>query len=177
MKAIPKAILMFLFVVVNFLPAKTMARGLFDGDYLFGEDDRPYVAPAPPAPINPKIDRHMIVAAEIAEKKAEPYGVLLCWKYVKNALVSSGAVTSRPTTGHACQAGAELVYRYGFVKLPVSDPNEAPLGSVIVYGSQGNHASGHVEIRTKNGYVSDFRSSHPCRLLPFIGVYAKLANS
>ena len=126
-----------------------------------------------PARIDPKIDRHLVAAAEIADRQAEPHGGMLCWKYVKNALVSAGAVRTRPTSAHACQAGVELVFQHGFVKLPVRDPLDAPLGSVIVYGGPG---SGHVEIRTANGYVSDFRSAHPCRY-PMLGIYAKLGSS
>ena len=45
---------------------------------------------------------------------------------------------------------------YGFKKLPVSNPYEAPVGSVLVYGAK--RAAGHVEIRTETGFVSDFRS-------------------
>jgi hypothetical protein len=63
-----------------------------------------------------------------------------------------------------------LVNSYGFKKLPVSDPYQAPVGAVLVYGANG--AAGHVEIRTEDGFVSDFRSRTPSRR-PLIGVFAK----
>jgi hypothetical protein len=89
---------------------------------------------------------------------------------VKEALVAAGVVKSRPQTTLAKQAGQELVKDYGFKKLPVSNPYEAPVGSVLVYGA--NRAAGHVEIRTENGFASDFRSKTPSRR-PLIGVFAK----
>ena len=73
-------------------------------------------------------------------------------------------------TALAKQAGDELVRDYGFKKLPIRDPFAAPIGSVLVYSARG--AAGHVEIRTKTGFVSDFRSKTPSKR-PLIGVYAK----
>ena len=70
----------------------------------------------------------------------------------------------------AKQAGQELVSNYGFQKLPVSDPYAAPMGAVLVYGA--SKAAGHVEIRTKDGFVSDFKSKVPSPR-PLLGVYAK----
>jgi hypothetical protein len=93
-----------------------------------------------------------------------------CWRFVKNALVAAGVVKSRPQTPLAKQAGKELVNNYGFKKLPVSNPYEAPVGSVLVYGAK--RAAGHVEIRTETGFVSDFRSKTPSPR-PLIGVFAK----
>jgi len=89
---------------------------------------------------------------------------------VKEALVAAGVVSSRPQTLLAKQAGKELVNNYGFKKLPVSNPYEAPVGAVLVYG--GSRAAGHVEIRTQDGFVSDFRSKTPSRR-PLIGAFAK----
>ncbi len=82
----------------------------------------------------------------------------------------AGVVKSRPQTPLAKQAGQELVNNYGFKKLPVSNPYEAPVGSVLVYDAK--RAAGHVEIRTETGFVSDFRSKTPSRR-PLIGVFAK----
>src|SRR5205809_1032133 len=92
------------------------------------------------------------------------------WHYVKEALVAAGVVKSRPQTTLAKQAGQELVNNYGFKKLPVSDPYQAPVGAVLVYGAKC--AAGHVEIRTENGFASDFRSKTPSRR-PLLGVFAK----
>src|SRR5436189_114176 len=82
----------------------------------------------------------------------------------------SGPIDARPKTALAKQAGDELVRDYGFKKLPIRDPFAAPLGSVLVYTARG--AAGHVEIRTKNGFVSDFTSKTPSKR-PLLGVYAK----
>ena len=118
------------------------------------------------AQIDPKLRR----AATIAEERARAHSLKKCWCFVKEALVAAGVVKSRPQTPLAKQAGQELVNNYGFKKLPVSNPYEAPVGSVLVYGAK--RAAGHVEIRTETGFVSDFRSETPSRR-PLIGVFAK----
>jgi hypothetical protein len=83
--------------------------------------------------------------------------------------VAAQVVGSRPKSVYANRAGAELCQKYGFIKLPISDPYQAPVGAVVVYnGADG----GHVEIRTENGFVSDFesRTAYP---RPVVGVYVK----
>ena len=124
----------------------------------------------PLAKIDSKIDPKLCRAATIAQERANAHSHSLCWRFVKEALVAAGVIRSRPTTLLAKQAGQELVSSYGFKKLPVSDPYEAPVGAVLVYGAQ--RAAGHVEIRTQDGFVSDFRSKTPSRR-PLIGVFAK----
>jgi hypothetical protein len=116
-----------------------------------------------------RYDTRMIRAAEIAKQRAHPKMTWHCWKYVKNALVAAQVVNSRPKSVFANHAGAELCDKYGFVKLQTRDPYEAPVGAVVVYdGADG----GHVEIRTENGFVSDFesRTAYP---RPVLGVYVK----
>jgi hypothetical protein len=117
-----------------------------------------------------KIDPKLRRAATIAEERARAHSLSKCWRYVKEALVAAGVVKSRPQTPLAKQAGQELVSKYGFKKLPVSDPYQAPVGAVLVYGAK--RAAGHVEFRTENGFVSDFRSKTPSRR-PLVGVFAK----
>jgi len=117
-----------------------------------------------------KIDPKLRRAATIAEERARAHSLSKCWRYVKEALVSAGVVRSRPQTLLAKQAGQELVQNYGFKKLPVTDPYQAPVGAVLVYGAK--RAAGHVEIRTEDGFVSDFRSKTPSRR-PLLGVFAK----
>jgi hypothetical protein len=56
--------------------------------------------------------------------------------------------------------------------LPIRDPNAAPIGAVLVYGNK-NH--GHVEIRTKDGFVSDYHSKYRC-FYPLIAVYGKFGS-
>ena len=117
-----------------------------------------------------KIDPKLRRAATIAEERAHAHSLKKCWQFVKEALVAAGVVKSRPQTPLAKQAGQELVKNYGFKKLPVSDPYQAPVGSVLVYDAR--RAAGHVEIRTEDGFVSDFRSKIPSRR-PLLGVFAK----
>jgi hypothetical protein len=124
----------------------------------------------PAAKVDPRINPKLMRAATIADERAHAHSNSRCWHYVKEALVASGVVEGRPKTALAKQAGDELVRDYGFKKLPIRDPFAAPLGSVLVYNARG--AAGHVEIRTKNGFVSDFRSKTPSKR-PLIGVYAK----
>jgi hypothetical protein len=122
-----------------------------------------------------KIDRHidgrLMQAATIAQERAHAHSRSRCWHYVKDALLASGVIDSRPKTELARDAATELVSNYGFKRLPVSDPFSAPVGSVLVYGTA--RSVGHVELRTRDGFVSDFRSKTPSRR-PLLGVYAKL---
>src|SRR5260370_37154467 len=122
-----------------------------------------------------KIDRHidgkLMQAATIAQERAHAHSRSMCWHYVKEALLASGVIDSRPKSELAKDAAQDLVSNYGFKRLPVNDPFAAPVGSVLVYGA--NRAAGHVEIRTREGFVSDFYSKTPSRR-PLLGVYAKL---
>lgn len=116
--------------------------------------------------INPKLMK----AATIAEERAHAHSREQCWHYVKEALVASGVVNSYPKTVNAKEAAKELVNSYGFKKLPVKDPYKAPVGSVLVYNNK--KGAGHVEIRTRHGFASDFRSKIPSPR-PLIGVFTK----
>jgi len=124
----------------------------------------------PAAKVDSRLNPKLMRAATIADERAHAHSKSRCWHYVKEALLASGVIEARPKTALAKQAGDELVRDYGFKKLSIRDPFAAPLGSVLVYSARG--AAGHVEIRTKNGFVSDFRSKTPSRR-PLIGVYAK----
>ena len=117
--------------------------------------------------LDPKLSR----AATIAQERAHAHSRSMCWHAVKEALLASGVIDSRPKSEYARDAAQDLVSNYGFKKLSVRDPFAAPIGSVLVYGT--NRSAGHVEIRTKDGFVSDFRSPTPSHR-PLIGVYAKL---
>ena len=124
----------------------------------------------PTAKVDPRVNPKLMRAATIADERAHAHSKSRCWHYVKEALMASGIIEARPKTALAKQAGDELVRDYGFKKLPIRDPFAAPLGSVLVYSARG--AAGHIEIRTKDGFVSDFRSKTPSKR-PLIGVYAK----
>jgi hypothetical protein len=125
----------------------------------------------PLAKIDRHIDRKLMQAATIAQERAHAHSRSRCWHYVKDALIASGAIDSRPKTAYARDAAQELVSNYGFKRLSVNDPFSAPVGSVLVYGT--SRTVGHVEIRTRDGFVSDFRSKTPSPR-PLMGVYAKL---
>lgn len=117
-----------------------------------------------------RIDPSMVLAARLAEKNATSQPHLLCWRYVKKALLAAHAIPNYPATVCAREAGSELVKRYGFVKLPITDRYHAPVGSVLVYRGYG---PGHVELRTEHGFVSDFRSASACPW-ELVGVYTKV---
>jgi len=116
-----------------------------------------------------RYDTRMIQAAQIAEARARRRSVKRCWRYVKEALVEAKVVNTYPQTALAKQAGDELTKRHGFRRIPVTDPFKAPVGSVLVYGGKG---AGHVEIRTRAGFVSDFESPTPSKR-PLLGVFIK----
>ena len=111
----------------------------------------------------------MIEAARIAVERAEARKTWYCWRYVKNALLAAGLVSSRPTSTWAKSAGDELCRDHGWVRTQVRDPRDAPVGAVIVYAGDDG---GHVELRTAKGYVSDFVSRTPYPR-PLVGVFVK----
>ncbi len=125
----------------------------------------------PYAKIDRHIDSRLLRAASIAEERAHAHSRSRCWHYVKEALLAAGVIDSRPKSELARDAAQELVSNYGFKRLPVTDPFAAPVGSVLVYGTP--RSVGHVELRTRDGFVSDFRSKTPSRR-PLLGVFAKL---
>lgn len=118
-----------------------------------------------------RYDPRMIRAAQIARQRANPRMTWHCWKYVKDALLAANVVENRPASIWARQAGAELARNFGFKKLSTRNPYAAPVGAVIVYGG---HDAGHVELRTENGFVSDFVSRRPYPR-PVLGIYIKPA--
>ena len=125
----------------------------------------------PYAKIDRRIDNRLVQAATLAQERAHAHSRSRCWHYVKDALLASGVIDSRPKSDLARDAASELVSNYGFKRLSITDPFAAPVGSVLVYGTA--RSVGHVEIRTKDGFVSDFRSLTPSKR-PLMGVYAKL---
>ena len=127
----------------------------------------------PLAKVDHRLDPKLMHAATLAEERAHAHSKAQCWHYVKEALVGAGAVSSYPKSAFAKEAGEELVRSYGFRRLSIRDPYSAPVGAVLVYAHGG--APGHVEIRTKNGFVSDFYSKTACGYR-LIAVYAKFAS-
>jgi hypothetical protein len=152
---------------------KTTKRvGLFSFKTPEGKKESvPVVTQYYPGRIDRHIDGRLMQAATIAEERAHAHSRSMCWHYVKEALLASGVIDSRPKSELARDAAQELVSNYGFKRLSVNDPFAAPVGSVLVYGTA--RSVGHVELRTREGFVSDFRSKTPSRR-PLLGVYAKL---
>lgn len=116
-----------------------------------------------------RYDKRLVKAAEIAAERARAHSHGVCWRSVKDALVSAGIVDSRPKTGYAKEAAEELTQDYGFHRIRCTDPYKAPVGSVLIYGGKG---AGHIEFRTPTGFVSDFLAVRPSKR-PLIGVYVK----
>ncbi|NBV87587.1 MAG: hypothetical protein EBS01_15260 [Verrucomicrobia bacterium] len=116
-----------------------------------------------------RYDSRMVEAAELAARRAASSSRMSCWRYVKTALLQAKIIETYPKTRYAREAGLELQNSFGFRKIAVSDPYKAPPGSVLVYGGAG---AGHVELRLKEGFVSDFVSEKPSQR-PLIGVYVK----
>lgn len=136
---------------------------------LVDDSARRKVSKALLAKIDPRVNSSLIRAATIAQDRAHARSKSRCWRYVKQALVAAGVVSSYPKTAYAKQAGDELTRNHGFKKLSINNPYAAPVGAVLVYTARG---PGHVEIRTKTGFVSDFTTPTPSRR-KLIGVYAK----
>lgn len=126
----------------------------------------------PFAKIDPRLDPKLTQAASFAQERAHAESQAQCWHYVKHALVAAGVISSYPKTAYAAEAGDELMHTYGFKRLPIRDPYKAPIGAVLVYGNR-NH--GHVEIRTRDGFVSDYHSKYHCSY-PLLAVYGKFGS-
>jgi hypothetical protein len=146
----------------------------FDGSIGSARIIRHYWLPVthPDAPVDTRLDPRLRKAATIAQERANARSKSRCWQYVKTALVESGVIDSYPKTNYATQAGEELVQNYGFQKLPIHDQYAAPVGAVLVFG---HGAEGHVVIRTKTGFASDYWTSNRCKY-PLVAVYGKFSS-
>jgi hypothetical protein len=146
----------------------------FDGSVGSARIMRHYWVPVthPDAAVDDRLDPRLRRAATIAQERANARSKSRCWQYVKTALVESGVIKSYPKTNYASQAGEELVSNYGFKRLPIHDQFAAPVGSVLVFG---HGTAGHVAIRTKTGFVSDYSTKNRCKY-PLVAVYGKFSS-
>jgi hypothetical protein len=146
----------------------------FDGSVGSARIMRSYWGPVihPEAAVDSRLDPRLRRAASIAQERANARSRSRCWQYVKTALVESGVINSYPKTNYASQAGDELVSNYGFKRLAIRDQFAAPIGSVLVFG---HGAAGHVVIRTKTGFVSDYWTKNRCKY-PLVAVYGKFSS-
>ena len=126
----------------------------------------------PDGQVDSRLDPRLQKAASIAQERANARSKSRCWQYVKTALVESGVIDSYPKTNYATQAGDELVQSYGFKRLPIHDQFAAPVGAVLVFG---HGAEGHVAIRTRDGFVSDYSTKNRCKY-PLVAVYGKFSS-
>src|SRR5436190_10984515 len=55
-----------------------------------------------------RYDKRLLRAAEIAAERATAHSHGVCWRSVKDAMVSAGIVEARPKTGYAKEAAEEL---------------------------------------------------------------------
>jgi LysM repeat protein len=110
-----------------------------------------------------------IKAADLAERRAMPKSKGECYAWVKRALQDSGAVSRYLVGVPAKGAGPELV-KEGYTNVlgkpgyNIKSPYDAPKGAVLVYGAapgvtDKNAKYGHIEIRTDNGFASDYKSA------------------
>lgn len=92
----------------------------------------------------------------------------LCTKGVRMALQAGGWWPCGQGMGMSPQyeAGPNLL-RNGFKKISLSDPSQAKPGTVLIYKSvcspsvDKNARYGHIEMRTRTGYASDFIKNVP----------------
>ncbi len=130
------------------------------------------VAPRPAAAAAggdaPKPGAANVKAAEIARRSVLPRSTGKCYRYVKRALLTSGAVDHYLGGVSAIEAGP-LLTQQGFVDLlgntaaGIRSPYDAPIGAVLVYkatafATDKNRIHGHIEIRTDDGFASDYFS-------------------
>lgn len=112
-----------------------------------------------------------------------------CAYYVRKALAGTLLPKGTGPLGDAKHVGCRL-QEHGMKNLCktgcssksytcMMDPYAAPAGSVLIYDNVGRgcHPAGHIEIRTSNGFISDYFSTRPrnagnkCRRL--IGIWVK----
>lgn len=99
-------------------------------------------------------------------RKKEDVSLGQCYKYVKIALLASGMTKHYLGKEEAKNAGGELK-KEGYRNL-LDDPNhglknpyDAPVGAVIVYDVTDGTRWGHIEVRVRGGFASDYFSSRP----------------
>jgi hypothetical protein len=104
--------------------------------------------------------------ADIAESRAGNRARGKSYKWVKEALLASGMVKDYFPGISAISAGHELAKR-GFTNLlalsgsKIRSPHDAPTGSVLLYAAtpsaiNRNAQLGHMEVRTRSGFASDY---------------------
>lgn len=132
-------------------------------------------APSAPAPAGQgsvagiKPDAASVRAAAYAESHVLSRSTGYCYRYVKQALQATGA-TNIYLPGVAAKGAGLALEQQGFVNVlgkpgaNIRSAYDAPAGAVLVYGpvagaTDKNAKYGHIEIRTNNGFASDYFST------------------
>jgi LysM repeat protein len=112
----------------------------------------------------------MAAAIAYAMKHAHKTSQHLCLKYVKRALFATKMIPTYPGVIAAKDFGPSLAAA-GFQNLletkPGTNLSTAPVGAVIIYRPvemqvhEGKTIYGHIEIKTADGYVSDYFTTSP----------------
>ncbi len=135
-------------------------------------------------------------AAQLAKDRVLPKSRGQCLRFCKIALLNAGAVDSYLNAAAAKDAGKELVQQ-GFINIlenknsNINSPYDALPGSILIYdatpdATDANRIYGHIEIRTNDGFASDYFSKNARTGLSsnglngrgrkLIGVYVKPDN-
>lgn len=89
-----------------------------------------------------------------ALNNANNFSTGYCARYVSNALLSSGFKFNKKQ--HAYQYHTDgVLSNLGFRRIPYTGNNQP--GDIMVFGKTPRHRSGHIQIYSPNGWVSDFR--------------------
>lgn len=108
-------------------------------------------------------------AGDYAQSHVLPRSAGKCYRYVKQALQATGAVNTY-LEGVAAKGAGPQLEKQGFVNVlgkpgaNIRSPYDAPPGAVLVYGAapgatDKNAQYGHIEIRTRDGFASDYFST------------------
>ena len=89
-----------------------------------------------------------------ALNNANNFSTGYCARYVSNALLSSGFKFNKKQ--HAYQYHTDgVLSNLGFRRIPYTGNNQP--GDIMVFGKTPRHRSGHIQIYSPNGWVSDFK--------------------
>lgn len=89
-----------------------------------------------------------------ALNNANNFSTGYCARYVSNALLSSGFKFNKKQ--HAYQYHTDgVLSNLGFRRIPYTGNNQP--GDIMVFGKTPRHKSGHIQIYSPNGWVSDFK--------------------
>jgi hypothetical protein len=87
-----------------------------------------------------------------------------CYHYIKDAIYDSGMVPRGSLTHAPASDAAQELSRQGFTNLLNSNPSlrqhpeNAPVGSIIVYAGDRTYRYGDIQIKTEDGFIADYFS-------------------